>query len=930
MKKTVLFVLLALFLSSISYAAVPGLMNYEGRVTSQYGTPESGAKSMTFAIYDSLSGGSRIWPSTAAYETQSVTVNEGIFNVLLGESFSIASSVFSADTRYLEISIDGETLAPRTRIVSVGYALKADDSDNLGGNSSSYYAAATNLTTHQNLTSTAHGGLVSSIARSGDLRLTGNVDLVAGSNVTLTQTGQTIEIASSGGGGGGSVTLVNTGTGLTGGPITSTGTLAIDSTVATLNDSQILTNKTISGSSNTITNINASNITTGNLSDTLLSSNVITADAAFQGDLLYYNGTKWARLGAGGSGQFLKTQGSGADPVWSNVGGGGDMNSATYDPANIAQQLVGASATQELTNKTLTTPTIANFTNATHDHSNAIGGGQISHLNLTSVGTKTHADIDNHIDASTGVHGVAGAVVGTSDAQTLTSKRISGASTWEGTKIGETHGGTNQTSWTKGDILYASNTDTLAKLPIGTNGEVMQIDSGVPSWQPVAGTGTVTRIDIGRGLLSSPNPIETTGVLTIDTNVVVTTSDAQTISGAKTFNDQKLILAGATSGSTTLKATATAGTTTITLPAATGTVALTSDIPAAGANTGLSNLASVAINTSLLPGSAAGPDVGSGTLPFKELYVAGTSGTPASNNFKITGASTSGTRVITLPNATDTLATLGQNETITGIKTFNDGKLALAGSGSGSTTLKATAAASGTITLPAATDTLATLSQGETLTNKTLTTPVINGTITGTTVIPAANGGTNQSTYAKGDIVYASVANTLAKLPIGSTGQGLIVRSGIPSWETVASASGTVTGITASDISISDFGVLYDITGLSFAVNNGETWAFDFYLALTSNNSKLVKFQFKTGPTGTLRAVFLGSLLASTVTSCNVTAFNTLTGVSWNNNAIEGWLQVHGTLVATNSSTVQLQFQNVAAEITTIFAGSYFVARRIQ
>jgi len=136
MKKTVLFVLLALFLSSISYAAVPGLMNYEGRVTSQYGTPESGAKSMTFAIYDSLSGGSRIWPSTAAYETQSVTVNEGIFNVLLGESFSIASSVFSADTRYLEISIDGETLAPRTRIVSVGYALKADDSDNLGGNSS--------------------------------------------------------------------------------------------------------------------------------------------------------------------------------------------------------------------------------------------------------------------------------------------------------------------------------------------------------------------------------------------------------------------------------------------------------------------------------------------------------------------------------------------------------------------------------------------------------------------------------------------------------------------------------------------------------------------------------------------------------------------------------------------------------------------------
>ena len=45
----------------------------------------------------------------------------------------------------------------------------------------------------------------------------------------------------------GSVTSVATGTGLTGGPITSTGTIAIDSTVATLTGTQTLTNKTIQG-----------------------------------------------------------------------------------------------------------------------------------------------------------------------------------------------------------------------------------------------------------------------------------------------------------------------------------------------------------------------------------------------------------------------------------------------------------------------------------------------------------------------------------------------------------------------------------------------------------------------------------------------------------------------------------------------------------
>lgn len=41
-----------------------------------------------------------------------------------------------------------------------------------------------------------------------------------------------------------------------------------------------------------------------------------------------------------------------------------------------------------------------------------------------------------------------------------------------------------------------------------------------------------------------------------------------------------------------------------------------------------------------------------------------------------------------------------------------------------------------------------------------------------------------------GDILYASSANTLARLGIGSTGQVLTVASGIPSWATAAGASG--------------------------------------------------------------------------------------------------------------------------------------------
>lgn len=46
------------------------------------------------------------------------------------------------------------------------------------------------------------------------------------------------------------------------------------------------------------------------------------------------------------------------DGTWASPAGGGDMFAATYDPATISEQLVGLTATQTLTNKTLTTPTI--------------------------------------------------------------------------------------------------------------------------------------------------------------------------------------------------------------------------------------------------------------------------------------------------------------------------------------------------------------------------------------------------------------------------------------------------------------------------------------------------------------------------------------------------------------------------------------------
>jgi hypothetical protein len=77
----------------------------------------------------------------------------------------------------------------------------------------------------------------------------------------------------------GGVTQVNTGTGLTGGPITGIGTISIDSTVVTLTGTQTLTNKTISGSSNTLSNIANASLTNSTISGVALGGNLFNLTA---------------------------------------------------------------------------------------------------------------------------------------------------------------------------------------------------------------------------------------------------------------------------------------------------------------------------------------------------------------------------------------------------------------------------------------------------------------------------------------------------------------------------------------------------------------------------------------------------------------------------------------------------------------------------
>lgn len=111
-----------------------------------------------------------------------------------------------------------------------------------------------------------------------------------------------------------------------------------------------------------------------------------------------------------------------------------------------------------------------------------------------------------------------------------------------------------------------------------------------------------------------------------------------------------------------------------------------------------------------------------------------------------------------------------------------------------STTTGTVTSVSGTGTVNGLTLTGTVTSSGNLTLGGSLSAVNLASQVTGT--LPSANGGTAQSTYTTGDLLYASGTNTLAKRGIGSTGQVLTVTGGVPTWATPA--SGGVTSVTAS------------------------------------------------------------------------------------------------------------------------------------
>jgi hypothetical protein len=144
-------VLVAVLVVSSVLAQVPQMINYQGRLTMPGTCALDTTISMTFGIYADSTTLTSLWSETQS----SVTVEDGIFNILLGSVNSIPNSVFNGGTRYLGIKVGGDSeMSPRTPLVSVGYAYTTENADKVDGyhaGNSSGQVAVSNSTKCTNL-----------------------------------------------------------------------------------------------------------------------------------------------------------------------------------------------------------------------------------------------------------------------------------------------------------------------------------------------------------------------------------------------------------------------------------------------------------------------------------------------------------------------------------------------------------------------------------------------------------------------------------------------------------------------------------------------------------------------------------------------------------------------------------------------------------